>query len=238
MNKRTRTIIIGSCILLVALICIGRLNNLNAEGWASWVQAVGSIAAILVAVEVARNQNIEALRRSAAEKEDLEMKEIQRSKEALRGLLLGIRAEIETALKTVENRVGKQIDEIEVGIGFLYKFSISENSFPVFSAMLPSFGLIADHSLRVRIIHAYSSARSLILSFQMNNEMLDAYEAAIAAAKKNNDIDDVPSTGEEQTDSNVAGHLEGLIAYAQGLQSIYFEVRVEFGELIDILPSE
>lgn len=52
-------------VLVVFVTCGGLRAGLTAEQWAAWVQAVGSIAAILVAIAVSRDQSVD--QRNSAE---------------------------------------------------------------------------------------------------------------------------------------------------------------------------
>lgn len=75
MNWREWSSLTVAALLLTAIICaliwLGRLNELKAAEWASWVQAVGSIAAIFVAFWIAQTQQ----RKTARNDDDRKVRE-------------------------------------------------------------------------------------------------------------------------------------------------------------------
>ena len=212
-----------------ALVVTGLGQGLGKSDWAAWVQAVGSIFALGVAIAVSAYQNSEQKKHVDQANAHQEQRDAKANANALKGLLLGIRAELMTSLEAVEANIGVDLEASRPGEAFRYSFLVSENSFPVYLAMLPSFHLIPDHSLRVRIVRTYGVAKSLILTFQTNNNLLDAFDTAYDIAMKSG-LD---------ADRHVADAKDrSLIAYGGQLRTRYSVTKSEVLALLAILPSE
>ncbi|WP_219135405.1 hypothetical protein [Janthinobacterium sp. UMAB-60] len=98
MNKREKIGLIAAIVLLVALIWLGRLNGLKTSDWASWVQAVGSIVAIFVALWMAQAQQ----RKAAGDADDRSVYEQLQKAETLWTLAHWAIGEMKRALDHVE----------------------------------------------------------------------------------------------------------------------------------------
>jgi hypothetical protein len=61
MTKRTWAYLISGIALLCAFIAMGRFYDLNKSEWAGWVQAVGSIVALGLALYIMNRQNKHAI---------------------------------------------------------------------------------------------------------------------------------------------------------------------------------
>ena len=218
MNKRA--LVWMGCIIVacIAFVALGHFWDLNKSEWASWVQAVGSIGAIGVAIAVAANQN------SAKERQEDCANAV-----ALKGLLLSIRAELSTNLEAVEANVGRNLEASRPGEAFRHTFLISENPFPVYLAMLPSFHLIADHPLRAQIVRTYGLAMSLVLTFQTNAELFDSFEEATHIAFRSKLDADIDLAQIKE---------QGLINYGDNLRRMYSMAKSEVLALLAVLPSE
>lgn len=192
--------------------------KMGASEWAYWVGAVGTIIAVAVAIALAAYQN------SVHEKREARAEAV-----ALHGLLLGIRAELLVSFNMVEKRVGEHIENIAPGEIFHIDFPISERVLPVYHAMLPSFYLIKDHSLRVQIIHTCAVANSLVTTFRANNAILAEFVAVRSIARKSESKVDIAIAQEK---------FEQLVAYATGLKDIYAEAKSEILKLLAVLPSK
>ena len=192
--------------------------KMGASEWAYWVGAIGTITAVGVAIALASYQNSMHEQREARAEAD-----------ALHGLLLGIRAELQVSFELVENRVGEHIENIAPGQIFGIDFPISERVLPVYHAMLPSFYLIKDHALRVQIIQACAVANSLVTTFRANNSILAEFAAANSLARRSEAAVDIAIAQEK---------FKQLATYALGLKAIYAEAKTEILNLLAVLPSK
>lgn len=162
-----RFILLSTAFLTIATICIGRYFDLDREDWPGWVQAIGSVWAILVAVWVSWQQ-AESQRKSEEQKERSE----------LAGLLRSLRAELDSTILYTKMRVGHHFDAHQHGRPFLFKYPISENSFPIFDALIPKLGTIQDDELRNHIVQTYSKAKGIVLTFRAHNDLVADFLAA------------------------------------------------------------
>jgi hypothetical protein len=160
--------------LITDLILVGRECGLSKSDWAAWVQAVGSIIAIAIAIWVPYKQ-----------KQDAAAADVKDRHEEARRVCLAIRDELTmlqrlftdgpnvSALLAIPpgeifNRVLPSVDPIE--------------RFPIYGAVIGRLTMIDDDQLRQDIISAYEWATGLIHAGMQNNRMLA--ELSEAAAKR------------------------------------------------------
>lgn len=144
----------------------------EAEGqtWAAWVQAVGSVAAILAAVWVARDQNRTAERRH------------QQTLDAeLRNFLAGVRDELTVLWALYMAQAGNVVASTKEGETVNFWWPAPEEPFTVWRSGVDKIGRIRDDALRQSLITVYTLANGLILTFKAHNELLTV---GIAACRK------------------------------------------------------
>lgn len=188
----------------------------SAEAWAAWVQAVGSIGAILVAVWVSHHQH-----------EKQRERERDHEREEVRRMLCCLRGELEAAVASVERNVGKHMLPNPSSTAFNMTYPLGENSFPIFHAFVPKLGLISDPQLREEVIGTYSRAHSLVMTFKYNNELIDDFETKKGASQRSGEVLD------KEIASQAWNRLE---RYGAGLCDSYFEAVDSIEALIDRLP--
>jgi hypothetical protein len=143
----------------------------SSEAVAAWVQAVGSIGAILAAVWVAHRQYEQTrqleLGRAAADtaKEQAETRAfVQSIRQELatiwEGYCTGIRP---TLLNTGENAI------------FDALVPVHTDAFTVYNNASPQVGKVPDEELRRLIVTTYARAKGHIYSLQMNNALLSDF---------------------------------------------------------------
>lgn len=157
--------LLGSGVILSIAIAVIADRTTNSSDWPAWVQAVGSIAAILVAVWVPYQQKEDA----AEEERD------QRRIEARR-VQLAIRDELKflDEVFAVGPNVVKLLNLPEGSIFDSY-IAIPQERFPIYKAVLSRLTLIEDDEQRRDIIAAYEWANALIHSAAQNNRLLTEF---------------------------------------------------------------
>jgi hypothetical protein len=212
--------LIGGLILIfgvIDLVILGRAFDLGKADWAAWVQAVGSIGAILAAVWVSYNQH-EKQREIAK----------QRETEEVLGMLYSLRSEIETSIQSIESDIGARLAEIP-GPEFNVTYPVSDNPFPIYTGLIPKLGMIRPHQVRKQIVLTYALAQGLVMTFRLNNQLIDEHEAASNA----------PLHGsQESKDSKTADQAWHRLAdYGVGLRKSYAEVVSHAKALLELLPK-
>jgi hypothetical protein len=206
---------IGS-VLIFGLIRAIAVKNIESSEAAGWMQAIGTVAAIVAAIWVSAEQH----RRQVERDEDRERNEVD-------GVLRSLRTELETSLEFVEGGIGKDLEMSQKGTPFKVIYPVSEDSFKVYSGLIPKLGMIRSDDLRKQIIHTYGRCHGLILTFRYNNEMVEVFNAA------NRQV----GPGFAQ-DSKTADWAErGLQRYADALRENYRETKVAVEKLLTMLPK-
>ncbi len=132
----------------------------DSSDWASWVQAIGSIGAILVAVWVLYQQNKESIRR-----EDKEVKQI----------ILSLRDEVSILKKEFSLRNMDILMRDSEG-PYLMRNPISEGVFMVYTSTASQIGKIKNDKLRKQIVATYARAYGFIQSLKLNNSIVKEYD--------------------------------------------------------------
>lgn len=158
-----------------ALIKLGLHQKFTSNDWAAWVQAVGSVIGIAIAVYVPARQNFLQAKREAT-----------REAAEISATLKGIKSEIQALRANLEENVGDEIRKIKPGIPFEVEILIRENPFVVYNAVAPRIGTIADDDLRSAIIETYTASMSFILAIACNNELISKRDHATAVGAKSN----------------------------------------------------
>ncbi|MFY3168307.1 hypothetical protein [Achromobacter xylosoxidans] len=144
----------------------------EAEGqtWAAWVQAVGSVVAILAAVWVARDQNRTAERRH------------QQALDAeLRNFLAGVRDELTVLWALYMTQAGNVVASTKDGETVNFWWPPPEDPFTIWRSGVDKIGRLQNDALRQSLITVYALANGLLLTFKAHNELL---HAGIAAHRK------------------------------------------------------
>jgi Skp family chaperone for outer membrane proteins len=97
MSKRIAVLMFGFSVVLAGFIAVGAHFRLNAEQWAAWIQAIGSVGAILASVALVQYQRRKEVQ-LAAEKERLTF---QRKLNAMRALFMEVAQRCQAAAAKV-----------------------------------------------------------------------------------------------------------------------------------------
>jgi hypothetical protein len=130
----------------------------------TWVQAVGSIAAILVAVWVSSDQT-----KQQRQRDD------QREADEIEGVIRCIKAEVQTSLKYMSREVLPALEHVSSGDPIRFEFRLPEYPFPIFDALIPKLGMLPT-LLRQQMIHTYAQAKSLAITTSVHNDLAEAFE--------------------------------------------------------------
>ncbi|RBA25501.1 hypothetical protein [Herminiimonas fonticola] len=146
-------------------VLIWQLDWANKDAPA-WVQAVGSVLAIFVAIGVSINQHRNDLTRDAINDEV-----------AVLRLLLGLRDEVVIAMRGAKTSFGKGISEAIIGEGVQMTFYPSDRPFKIYNSNVNRIGIIPEDKLRETIIGAYARFELLLVALKINNDQLADYSA-------------------------------------------------------------
>ncbi|GEM_PF-7079439 len=134
----------------------------NSGEWASWVQAIGSIGAILTAVWVSHRDNQTAAQRAL-------QSELQEGKRAAAALA----TELTVHWKHYQEVAGGGIESHTKGTAFLSYWNPPEHPFPMYRGYSGRLHLINSTELQAALISAYSSFQTLFTAYRSNNKSMD-----------------------------------------------------------------
>ena len=140
--------------------------------WPTWIQAVGSIAAILVAVWVSADQSSQQ-----------RQQERDREKHEVAGVLRCLQSELLTTAMYIQMELAPKMQP-EPGKPIRVVFPLPENPFQIFDGLIPKLGLIPDTRLQSQIIHTYALAKSLVMTTRAHNELVEDLDTAEAAPQQ------------------------------------------------------
>jgi len=214
LKHKTWTFAIGAVALLS--ICGWLIyTRIETKDWAAWVQAVGSIAAIVFAIALTWHQGEVSVERDRI-----------RENEDVKGLLLSIRDELSVNIQMAQQMVGDELEKTEPGTAFYYMFPVQEDPFNIYNSLAHRLPLIKDEVLRLQIIKTYGIAKGAIGTFRKNNELVAQYEAAWRAEQKS-------GSEADKADANVMNAQ--LANYGDGMRLHYARVKKEIDILLTLL---
>jgi len=158
---------------------------------AAWVQAIGSVGAILTAVWVFQRQY---------------QTNIDNDKAETRAFVQAIRAEIETVWHDYSGLVGKQLRAVPPG-GF-YDFIVpsAERRLIVYTNSSARVGKIDNDKLRKTIIQVYGGLAGHFASMEMNSRMLAEFERFAATYQR------------DDKEQEIQRKLKSLTVYTESLK--------------------
>lgn len=179
-SRKNRQVVLTALLIagfLLAFVLLGRAYNLNKSEWAVWVQAIGSILAIGIAVWVPYYQRKQA--------NDLD---VLRSREEARRICLAIRDELQFLQRMFTEgpnvQALLQLGPNEIFDGILPDIVPTER-FQIYNSVIGRLTLIADDQLRQDIIYTYEIATGLIYAGMQNNRLLREYRDLEAIVQDN-----------------------------------------------------
>jgi len=97
----------------------------------------------------------------------------RRSRENVRGFLLGVQAEVQALRRAYEREFLEAVMLLEPGKAFEYTYPIYGQYLTVFESGAHMLGQVPDSELRTDIIELYTKIRGLIDTHLYNNELLE-----------------------------------------------------------------
>lgn len=94
------------------------------------------------------------------------------AKDKQKSVLVGIKAEIETLLELYKKRIYDSLEEYEGGKPFENIFPLTQNYFSFYESNSFALTSINENTMK-SIVICYGSARSLVDTFRMNNQILE-----------------------------------------------------------------
>jgi hypothetical protein len=146
----------------------------------------------------------------------------------VRGVLLGIRAEITTLWDIYTAEFGAVFEQLNDGEAFLYHYPLYQNYFSVYESNAPLFGQILDDELRKSIVTTYLKGRGLIDSHLYNNQLIEKYNALQRLR------DD---TGSARYTALIDAELAGLNQYGTFMKQSYFEMKALVSDLTERIDA-
>jgi len=124
---------------------------------AAWVQAVGSVGAIIIAIWVFHRQYLDTERRSQDE---------------VRAFVHAVREEVNAIWDGYTSGARNQLLALQENQPFNLIFPATTEAFTVYNRASSQVGKVDDEELRRLIIVTYAKAKGLIYSFQLNNQLV------------------------------------------------------------------
>lgn len=210
------TLVCALGVLAVLQLIVNIAGAVGVEEGPAWVQAIGSIIAILIAVLIAAHQHSAQTRRDE-----------ESAHRAVQALLKIIRVEVEVLFEISERNVGSALESSPPGTPFLSIFPVTEHPFTIFDAVAPRLGEVSDEVLRRNIIRGFSIAKSYIATFRFHNELVEEYDRLSLIGNFD------PESPEAQI---IPGKLAVLTAYSDTLRGWHQEVKRQIEILLEVLP--
>lgn len=143
-------------------IVLVRASGGNAQDWSGWVQAIGSVLAILAAAAFINLEHEKAkVRQKEAEQED----EIR--------LLKALRTELEVEWDQYLHLAGWSLETEDEVLEFEGKWLVHPSPFPIYRSNASRISLVRSESLRKALIKAYANFERLLITIQANNTQID-----------------------------------------------------------------
>lgn len=181
MNRLRQILVIallGTIVLLglMAAVLMIRFSPLWSQEAAGWVQAIGAIVAIGIAIWVPYWQQEQA-RRQATESEANQVEHL------LRSLL----DEMLVVSANFGKRNGKLLLDTPDGDGFHFNIPLIDHPFPIYEASVGRLGQIPSDVLRKRLVTGYGHAMGFVSNVRFNNLLVQRFEQAYYLASVNDD---------------------------------------------------
>ncbi|MGX7850937.1 hypothetical protein [Pseudomonas aeruginosa] len=146
----------------------------SSEAVAAWVQAVGSIGAILAAVWISNKQYRDTRELEARRAADDAAKDLAETV----AFVEAIREELITIWAGYSSDAQKRLRATEKEAIFDYNYPVSSDAFTIYNGASSRVGKVPDAEVRKLIVMVYAQAKGLVSSFQLNNSALHDYHEA------------------------------------------------------------
>lgn len=143
----------------------------SSEAVAAWVQAVGSIGAILAAVWVSHKQYRDTHELEAQRAADNAAKDLAETV----AFVQAIREELQSTWFGYSSDTRKRLLAVQPSEFLDHFYPVSADAFTIYNGSSARVGKVPDAELRRLIVVVYAQAKGLVSSFQFNNELLREY---------------------------------------------------------------
>jgi len=184
----------------------------NSGEWSGWVQAFGSIGAILVAVWVLQQQNNQSIRRANEEVEQI---------------ILSLRDEAVTLLGGFRQINAASLMANPEG-PYVMRIPVSDAAFVIYNHTASQVGKIKNDELRAQIVITYARAFGFVRSLTLNNSLVGEYEDRLVEQAR-----DKAAYGPLVEDK-----LRQLTDYGPKLRRLYLAAEAEVEKLALMVAKE
>jgi len=187
--------------LVISLFCkVYDWPNMNSSEWASWVQAIGTVGALGIAIWVPKNQEDKRLKH---EKQNRLNEQID--------LISMIHSEVSVTLDSYLHNIGNDLGVHDLSKPFDRILPIEKiGDYPIYYGNAGRLGIIDSEPLREEIIKAYSLASGLETTYLMNNKILEKYHAKLGNNTRTIDSLQITQIPEVCMAIDYAGRLRGV----------------------------
>ncbi|ULH05369.1 hypothetical protein [Alcaligenes faecalis] len=136
------------------------------DGAAAWVQAFGSIGAVVAAIYVLHKQ-----------RQDMIEREVNAIRTAEARLLMALKTEISIRQGQYMEKIGNLIADGSIRSIGAFEWAAPDNPFHIYTAMCKDLGLVKEDELRALVIKTYAEMEGLIYSIKtMKDELAKVAE--------------------------------------------------------------
>lgn len=143
-------------------------------------------------------------------------------------VLVGVKAEITTLFEVYKARAYNSIEAYQGGQPFYMIFPITQNNFIFYEQNALAISCVSEATLR-ETVRFYGSAKSLVDSYKMNNDLL-------------NKIEQVATEASESSSEVYKARCSGLIAMGtevgEGLKKIHTETMERYDTCLSLIEDE
>ena len=185
--------------------------------WNTVVTAVTTLAAAIFGGYMGARATKSATIRGAElawENEHKRQAEAQRA--VVRGFLLAIRGEVETIWQGYVHEVADRIESLQPGQPLRFVYRLRQQYFTVYESNCSLIVQVPDDELRRAIVETYVTAKGLIDTHLVNNDLNDKYDAFL------------------ETDQRTAA-LEQLRAFAPEMKTAYELTKASVARLMQLM---
>ena len=185
--------------------------------WNTTVTAITTlIAAIIGGYIGARATKTATIRGAELAWENEHKRQAEAERAAVRGFLLAIRTEVETIWQGYVQEVAEKIESLQPGQPLRFIYRLRQKYFTVYESNCHLLVQVPDDELRQAIVQTYVTAKGLIDSHLVNNDLNDKYDSFV-----------------ETNQRTVA--LEQLRAFAPEMRNAYELTKASVGRLIQLM---
>lgn len=166
------TIIIGifSLFLIAGLIAALECHGLASSEAAGWIQAIGSVGAIVGSIWVMAEQHRRDEKRRT---DEAKLKE--------RRLLKSILTEVDVLFAAFRQTTGDALAKAKKGDIFDVYYRVPPNPFAVFDSHVGQIGVVENDDVRRLIILTYAKFNGVLTIISMNNDVVNEKDAEFKA---------------------------------------------------------